>query len=127
MTEETAIPFTVASRFTEPRGFFVLLAGAALLLAGSAYRLRIHSMARRERVLERRVDEVLARVKVLSGLLPICASCKKIRDDQGYWQQLERYIHDHSEAEFTHGVCADCLDDYRRRRRSTPTTDTRPD
>jgi hypothetical protein len=46
------------------------------------------------------LQEVLAKVKTLSGLLPICASCKRIRDDQGYWQQIEAYIRDHSEAEF---------------------------
>ena len=48
-------------------------------------------------------------VKVLKGLLPICTSCKKIRDDQGYWNQLEIYIREHSEAEFTHGLCPECV------------------
>jgi DNA-binding NtrC family response regulator len=52
--------------------------------------------------------EALARVKQLSGLLPICASCKKIRDDKGYWRQIEAYIRDHSEADFSHGICPDC-------------------
>ena len=47
-------------------------------------------------------------VKILSGLLPICASCKKIRDDEGLWNQVEEYIHEHSEAQFSHGVCPDC-------------------
>jgi len=50
----------------------------------------------------------MARVKQLSGLLPICASCKKIRDDQGYWTQIEAYIRDRSEAEFSHGICPEC-------------------
>jgi len=50
----------------------------------------------------------LAKVKLLSGFLPICASCKKIRNDAGYWQQIEIYIRDHSEAEFSHGICPDC-------------------
>lgn len=54
-----------------------------------------------------------ARVRVLNGLLPICASCKKIRDDVGTWHQLEVYIHRHSEAEFTHGLCPTCLQNYR--------------
>ena len=49
-----------------------------------------------------------ARVKVLSGLLPICANCKKIRDDTGYWNKIEAYIQDHSEADFTHGICPTC-------------------
>jgi len=48
------------------------------------------------------------RVRFLSGLLPICAWCKRVRDEQNQWQQLETYIHDHSEADFTHGMCPDC-------------------
>jgi hypothetical protein len=48
-------------------------------------------------------------VKSLSGLLPICASCKKIRDDKGYWSQVESYIQKHSDATFTHGICPDCV------------------
>jgi PAS domain S-box-containing protein len=55
------------------------------------------------------LQEALANVKSLSGLLPICASCKKIRDDQGYWSQVESYIQKHSDATFTHGMCPDCL------------------
>lgn len=46
--------------------------------------------------------------RVLKGLLPICSSCKKIRDDQGCWQRLEQYIQNHSEAEFSHGICPEC-------------------
>ncbi len=58
------------------------------------------------------LQEALSRVKLLSGLLPICSHCKKIRDDAGYWQQIELYIRDHSEAEFSHGLCPDCADKY---------------
>lgn len=47
-------------------------------------------------------------IKVLRGFLPICASCKKIRDDKGYWNQIESYIRDHSEAQFSHSICPDC-------------------
>jgi len=57
------------------------------------------------------IDELQAaldKVNLLSGLLPICASCKKIRDDKGYWKQIEGYIREHSEAEFSHGICPDC-------------------
>jgi hypothetical protein len=50
----------------------------------------------------------LAKVRKLSGLFPICASCKKIRDDKGYWNQIEAYIRDHSEAEFSHCICPEC-------------------
>lgn len=65
-------------------------------------------------ILEKRTDELKAleaamkRVKTLSGLLPICASCKKVRDDRGYWKQIESYIRDHSDATFSHGICPEC-------------------
>jgi len=52
--------------------------------------------------------KAMKEIKTLSGLLPICASCKKIRDDKGYWKQLEIYIQQHSNAKFTHGLCPDC-------------------
>jgi hypothetical protein len=54
------------------------------------------------------LKEALANVKTLSGMLPICANCKKIRDDKGYWNRIESYIGKHSEAEFSHGICPDC-------------------
>lgn len=56
-----------------------------------------------------RLQKALAEVKTLKGILPICASCKKIRDDRGYWKQVESYIRDHSEAEFSHGICPECM------------------
>ena len=55
-----------------------------------------------------KLEIALGEVKKLSGLLPICASCKKIKDDKGYWEQIEHYISNHSEAAFSHGVCRDC-------------------
>jgi len=54
------------------------------------------------------LQDALKKVKLLSGFLPICASCKKIRDDKGYWNQIESYIRDHSEADFSHGICPEC-------------------
>ncbi len=58
---------------------------------------------------EEEIREALRKVKQLSGLLPICASCKKIRNDKGYWESIERYIERHSEAEFSHSLCDDCV------------------
>jgi PAS domain S-box-containing protein len=55
------------------------------------------------------LNQMLSKVKTLSGLLPICASCKKIRDDQGYWQQLETFVRQHSGAEFSHSICPECM------------------
>jgi hypothetical protein len=54
--------------------------------------------------------DVLGQVRTLRGLIPICAWCKKIRNDLGYWQQLEGYISDHSEADFSHGICPECVE-----------------
>jgi hypothetical protein len=55
------------------------------------------------------LQQALAEIKTLRGLVPICAWCKKIRDDAGFWQRLEDYLRAHTEWEFTHGVCPDCL------------------
>ena len=77
-----------------------------------AENIECRSMARNAQVeMERmlgQLQEALEKVKLLSGFLPICASCKKIRDDTGYWHQIESYIKEHSEAEFSHGICPDC-------------------
>jgi len=55
------------------------------------------------------LQEAMNKVKLLSGFLPICSACKKIRDDHGYWDQMESYIAHHSEAEFSHSICPDCV------------------
>lgn len=67
--------------------------------------------AERERLLAE-LQEALANVRTLSGLLPICAWCKKVRDDKGYWSEIEAFVHAHSEARFSHGICPDCAVDY---------------
>ncbi len=63
-------------------------------------------LAEKNRLLQKHINEI----KILRGIIPICATCKKIRDDQGYWNQLESYIHNHAEVEFTHGICPDCAE-----------------
>ncbi|MDH3328968.1 MAG: hypothetical protein OEM01_07015 [Desulfobulbaceae bacterium] len=60
----------------------------------------------------KKLQSSLEKVKLLSGFLPICASCKKIRDDKGYWNQIESYIRDRSEVEFSHGICPDCANEH---------------
>jgi ligand-binding sensor domain-containing protein len=83
----------------------VLLAG----VLGAALALRMRAIADRERQLNRRIQEALTEIKVLSGLVPICSGCKNIRDDQGYWNRLEDYLKHHTEAEFSHGLCPECI------------------
>jgi PAS domain S-box-containing protein len=74
----------------------------------------IHDISDRKKIeqekaqLIEKLTKALEEIKKLKGILPICSSCKKIRDDKGYWQQIEAYIEQHSGAEFTHGICPDC-------------------
>jgi GAF domain-containing protein len=60
-----------------------------------------------------RMAEVLDKIRTLHGLLPICAWCKRIRNDRGYWQQVEAYVHEHTGADFTHGICPECMEKQR--------------
>ena len=68
----------------------------------------IEVISRKNFIFSAQLFDSLSKVKKLSGLLPICASCKKIRDDKGYWKQIETYIRDHSEADFSHSICPEC-------------------
>ncbi|MCJ8500693.1 GAF domain-containing protein [Desulfatitalea alkaliphila] len=72
---------------------------------------RIQAEKQREKTIGD-LKQALAEVKKLSGLLPICSHCKNVRDDKGYWNRIETYIHKHSEAEFSHSVCPDCAKEY---------------
>ena len=85
-----------------------------LARVSSALLLKQEMDRRKNRELEVRrsneeLQKALKEVKVLRGLIPICASCKKIRNDGGFWQQLEEYLGEHSEAEFSHGLCQPCI------------------
>ncbi len=72
---------------------------------------RIKSDKEREKLIQK-LELALSDIKQLSGLLPICSHCKKIRDDKGYWNQIEEYIHEHSDVEFSHGICQECAEKY---------------
>jgi PAS domain S-box-containing protein len=114
----TGLPSTASLRLraeTEP--LFVRIE-AVVSAGGRECRAAVLDVTDRHRVeaeRERLIQELqaaLARVKLLSGLLPICAGCKQIRDDKGHWSQVESYIQKHSEATFTHGLCPDCFKKY---------------
>jgi K+-sensing histidine kinase KdpD len=74
------------------------------VLLGIRYQVMV---AKREKAVRER-EKALEEIKILSGLLPICAWCKKVRDDDGYWTQIETYISSHSQASFSHGICPEC-------------------
>jgi hypothetical protein len=97
-----------------PRHWGVYIACAAFFFAVSGAAIYNYRKVMRQLVLQVRyqrdeLTEVLAQVKTLKGLLPICSSCKKIRDDDGYWDQIENYIADHSDAQCSHAICPDCM------------------
>lgn len=79
---------------------------AALSYALESSRNRYYSELLRDKVA---LEDTLARIRTLRGLLPICARCKKVRDDEGYWQQIEDFVGRHSGAEFSHGICPKCM------------------
>lgn len=96
------------ARATEPYGYLLKPFNPQELCITVAVALHKHRLDEEKRVLTEQLEEALAKVRLLSGLLPICSLCKKIRDAQGRWTQMERYIRDHSQAEFSHSVCPDC-------------------
>ncbi|MFQ5575823.1 MAG: histidine kinase N-terminal 7TM domain-containing protein [Anaerolineae bacterium] len=101
--DETRYVDLRAAPLRDRRGKF---AGQVILLHDISAQAKMEQ--EREQLI-RELQHALAQVKTLRGLLPICANCKKIRDDQGYWHSVEVYVHSHSEAEFTHSICPDCL------------------
>lgn len=75
--------------------------------------LRIASLQNRLAARVAELEEALSKVKQLSGLLPICSYCKRIRSDDDYWQQVDRYVAEHSEVRFSHGICPECYEAVR--------------
>jgi hypothetical protein len=108
-TSEASFAFFLRPHFYQTT-FFYGLSGLLVVAAGAGfYYLRTRQLRARQRDLEVKVNEAVAQIRTLSGLLPICASCKRIRDDSGYWNQIEQYVRDHSEVTFSHGVCPECI------------------
>jgi len=110
LDDETAERFLRGEGAGAPRDVIECLWYRAKGLAVELEREKRYFLATREnsRDLIERLRAALAEVKTLSGMLPICSNCKKIRDDKGYWDHVEHYISNHSEAEFSHAICPDC-------------------
>lgn len=87
-------------------GLFTLLLMLGMLLLHYA---KIEALKEKSERKNEELQEALENIKTLKGIIPICANCKKIRDDEGYWQDVAVYVRDHSEAEFSHGICTDCV------------------
>jgi hypothetical protein len=97
-------------QFYQTRWFFVLAVLSVVLAIVAVPLLRVRQLRARARELDERVQEAIRELKVLSGLLPICAWCKKVRDDGGYWSKIEAYLSARTDAQFTHGICPECND-----------------
>ena len=125
ITNGVVIFFTVANS-----AWFLIRAFAAVFLTGQVYDILHSTFVTRFSFLITLVNNIglmtglivlngqrielelktaMDEVRTLQGIIPICSSCKKIRDDKGYWQQVEHYVRQHSQAEFTHSICPDCL------------------
>jgi hypothetical protein len=114
------LPVRVVPPFWRTWAFQSILGLGLLAAVFGAHRWRVRRHVLSERVLKSRVREALAEIKTLSGLLPICAWCKRIRADDGRWRQIEAYVRDHTQADFTHGVCPECAEATRAGRPPSP-------
>ncbi len=95
---------------TEPQAFLEKIIGyllGAIFIAIGTWSW-IPEIIKSQNEKERELEKATQKIKILSGLLPICANCKRVRDDKGSWKPIESYIRDHSEAEFSHSICPDC-------------------
>jgi hypothetical protein len=107
-----SLDFRQLPLFYETIWFYMIVVMALILGAVGFHRLRVRHHIRSERELQARIRHALAHIKTLHGLLPICAWCNRIRDDQGRWKPIEEYVSEHTQAEFSHGICADCREKH---------------
>ena len=97
------------AKLTDPFGYLLKPFRERELHTNIEMALYKHAMETDRKELIRELQAALGRIKTLEGLLPICSHCKKIRDETGRWREISGYIQDHSRAEFTHGICPDCI------------------
>lgn len=100
------------AKFSEPFAYLLKPFEERQLRTNIEMALYKSRMERERERLMRELQEAMATIKTLSGLLPICAWCKNVRDDGGYWMRVEQYVEHHSQATFSHSVCPDCAERY---------------
>jgi hypothetical protein len=107
--EGASLRVRIKPPFWRTRWFQATALMGCLGLAVGGYRARVVNLQKKADQLAQQVEQALAEIKVLSGFLPICASCKRIRDDRGEYVMMEQFISEHSEAVFSHGICPECV------------------
>ncbi len=102
--------YSIIEQFVSPSGHDVWMRiPPALLTIAIVFSARYFIIRQRKTIVH--LENALSEVKTLSALLPICAWCKKIRNDKGYWTEVESYLGEHAGTEFTHGICPECLEE----------------
>ena len=104
--------FVLKPHFYETYWFYILVAVLVVGAGFAVYRLRVWQLLKKEKELNDRIQEALARIKTLGGLIPICSNCKKIRDDEGYWEILEKYIQTHADVQSRTAFALTVLPNY---------------
>lgn len=105
-TPETHTPMSYSYEIIGCMGSMMILAG---VIAIKPFFIFIKNAEVEKRKLAENLQEALDHIKVLNDILPICANCKKIRDDEGYWEQIETYISNNSDTQFSHSICPECV------------------
>ena len=110
------IPVNHSNNFMSPNvgnGFMLALVSVSLIsFVIGLMQLNSSMLEKEQKELINELKNALGEIKTLRGIVPICSHCKKIRDDKGYWNQIEEYISRHSEAVFSHGICQECAEKY---------------
>ncbi len=112
-----AVSIRLAPHFYQTGGWRVLVVALAFAAVWGLYRARTYQLRARQAELSEKIAEALASVRTLRGLLPMCAWCRKVRSDQGYWEQIEAYVTSRTEVDFTHGICPECAAGMKKRQK----------
>ncbi len=107
----TAAGYGVAAYLTKPPDASAIQRAVTISIARHGDLMEVRRLCRELESHKSRLEEALADVRTLRGILPICAKCKQVRDDKGFWHQVEIYIEKHSDAQFSHGLCPPCMED----------------
>ena len=106
---EKASESGVGAYLTKPANPILVQRSIMISIARHQDLIQMSQLYQQIKLKNEKLEKKLAEIKTLQGILPICAQCKKIRDDQGYWQQVEEYMQSHANIEFSHGICPECM------------------
>lgn len=106
---EKAVATGIGAYLTKPADPLTIQRAIIIAMARHKDLMQLYRLYQELEIQKKQLEKAMAELKVLRGIIPICANCKKIRNDSGYWEQVETYIEGHTTAEFTHGICPECF------------------